>query len=192
MKQILVNSAYNYHVYSLPWVIENQQDLIRQAEVGQQRFDYNFPNKSSTKMYRYYNFFSLTTGSISYYRLFSDIRNLVRNYTGSQDPLWIQSWINYHSADQVLDWHVHTDSTYHGYVSIDPKITRTVFTNYEIHNNPGQVYIGESYVPHCVLVDQPYLDRRITLGFDIFTKEDIDRMCRNYGSADINIGMIPI
>jgi hypothetical protein len=192
MKIITKNIDYNYNLYDIEYIKDNQEEFIKDADLAQLRFNYNFPNFSSTKLYRYYNFFNLTVGSLHYYNLLSDIKDIVRDYANTQDPLWLQSWINYHKFNEILDWHQHTDSTFHGYVSIDPKDTKTVFTNYEVVNKVGKVYIGQSYVPHKVVALSDFESPRITLGFDIFDITAMNKMYTNYGAIDVNIGMIPI
>ena len=83
--------------------------------------------------------------------------------------MWFQSWLNFHKPDQVLDWHDH-NWPYHGYISIDPKGTRTVFKDYEVKNEIGNIYIGPGHRRHKVEVDEVYDGPRITLGFDIHTE----------------------
>ena len=66
---------------------------------------------------------------------------------------------------------------YHGYISIDPKNTTTLFKNgLQIDNKIGQIYIGPSgglsEWDHCVKINQPYRGNRITIGFDISTLQN--------------------
>lgn len=192
MNKILENKDYNYNLYQFDYILKNKQHFIKDAELAQERFLYNFPSMSSTKMYRYYNFFSLTAGSISYSVMFRHIKDVVRDYCNHDKPLWLQSWINFHRSNQLLDWHQHSDSTFHGYVCIEPKDSTTIFSNYTVKNAIGQIYIGPSYVPHKVISNTEFDDIRITLGFDIFDLTSMKTMYDNYGAVDINIGMIPL
>ena len=66
----------------------------------------------------------------------------------------------------MLNWHSH-QWDYHGYISIDPKKTRTVFSDYEIKNEVGNIYIGPGDREHKVIVDENFDTPRITLGFDV-------------------------
>ena len=72
---------------------------------------------------------------------------------------------------QVLDWHGH-DWPYHGYISVDPKKTDTVFETYRIKNELGNIYIGPGHRMHKVEVIHPFDTPRITLGFDITDEPD--------------------
>ena len=134
----------------------------------------------STWSYDKYNVFGLTSPTQVYYDLFNELRGFVYDYTKSKQ-LWMQSWVNYHMPDQVLQWHNHTWPI-HGYISIRPHKTKTVFEGYEIDNEVGNVYIGPGNRYHRVEVLEDYDTPRITLGFDLLTKPT---QCSN------NIGLIP-
>jgi hypothetical protein len=83
----------------------------------------------------------------------------------------MQCWLNYHYPNEVLNWHNH-HWDYHGYICIDPKNTRTVFKDYQIKNEVGNIYIGPGNREHIVVVDENYVSPRITLGFDVQVYED--------------------
>ena len=61
---------------------------------------------------------------------------------GDDRPLWIQSWLNYHKGKEVekeLPMHSHKEN-YHGYISISPQDTSTIFRNgLKIDNKIGLV-----------------------------------------------------
>ena len=59
--------------------------------------------------------------------------------------------------DEVLDWHVHIECSAHGYVSINPMKTRTVFEKFEVENEIGKLYIGEPFMQHRVEISEPFL-----------------------------------
>ena len=133
----------------------------------------------STWSYDKYNVFGLTSPTQVFYDLFKELRGFVYDYTDGD--LWIQSWVNYHMPDQVLKWHNH-QWPIHGYISIRPHKTKTVFENYEIKNEIGNVYIGPGNRHHEVQVLEPFDTPRITLGFDI----------THYAhKVNANIGMMP-
>ena len=116
-------------------------------------------------------------------RKYNDWESL-RDYIGDDRPLWMQSWINFHKQDAVLNKHGH-DWDFHGYISVNPKDTTTVFEQYEIKNKKGQIYIGpgrEGY-EHYIRVDNPYKGERITIGFDITFESNRDIP---------NLGLIPL
>tara|TARA_Y100000114_G_scaffold123171_1_gene118677 strand:+ start:674 stop:1204 length:531 start_codon:yes stop_codon:yes gene_type:complete len=152
------NTIINYHNF-----------FVDECHFVHENFKKTFPDKDSTWGYHYYNVFAATSPSPIWYDLYKQLRTIVREYVGTEDPLWFQSWLNFHKPDQVLDWHDH-NWPYHGYISIDPKGTRTVFKDYEVKNEIGNIYIGPGHRRHKVEVDEVYDGPRITLGFDIHTE----------------------
>ncbi len=128
--------------------------------------------------YRFYNLFSLTAPSPLFWLLMKDIRTVVRTHLNTDEPLWMQCWVNMHEPHEVLNWHDHKFD-YHGYVSIDPKSSTTKFRDgrgplYEINNEVGNIYFGPGWERmHKVCVNEQYEGKRITLGFDIETRGDL-------------------
>ena len=116
----------DYKVHKSQNIIENHTHFVRECHQVHTRFKKLFPDKDSTWGYGYYNIFAATSPSPIWYNLYKEVRDLVREFSQDDRPMWIQSWLNFHTSDQVLDWHGH-DWPYHGYISIDPKSTRTIF-----------------------------------------------------------------
>jgi len=158
----------DYILYQSQFIVENQADIIVELDMAHQHFKNLFPDRESTWSYNFYNVFSLTACSTNFYQIYKELRTLIRGQLGDTRPLWIQSWLNYHKPNEVLDWHGH-DFEYHGYISIEPKKTNTVFENYSIENKIGQIYFGPGYRKHKVEVLEHFEGERITLGFDIQT-----------------------
>jgi hypothetical protein len=179
----------DYQVIKSQNIIEYHEHFVRECFQVHDRFKKLFPDKDSTWGYGYYNIFAATSPSPIWYNLYKEVRDLARDFANDERPMWIQAWLNFHNADQVLDWHGH-DWPYHGYISIDPKSTTTIFKGvdkrqspfrdtqditevpyeYEIKNEIGNIYIGPGHRQHKVVVDDVYDDSpRITLGFDIQT-----------------------
>ena len=158
----------DYTLYQSKFILDNQLDIIEDLRVAHRLFENLFPNKDSTWTYNCYNIFSLTAPSTNFYQIYLELRNLIRGDLGDSRPLWIQAWLNYHKVNEVLDWHNH-DFEYHGYISIDPKNTKTVFENYSIENKIGQIYFAPGYRQHKVEVVEPFEGERITIGFDVVT-----------------------
>lgn len=140
--------------------------------------------QSNLSGYSFYNIFNLTSPSPYFYELFYIFRNIIRSHLGNR-PIWFQCWMNFHSSDGVLNWHNHA-FPYHGYISIDPHNTTTLFKDhddpatvenapllYEIENKPGQIYFGPGWRPHKVQVNEEFDRPRLTLGFDISFQADI-------------------
>ena len=60
------------------------------------------------------------------------LTDIIKDYLPNENKMWFQSWVNYHKPNEVLDWHNHLWHT-HGYMSLDPKETDTIFKNYTIN-----------------------------------------------------------
>jgi hypothetical protein len=161
----------NYILYQSQFIVDNQADIIQDLQIAHAHFEKLFPDRESTWSYNLYNIFSLTAPSTNFYQIYKELRTLVRSELGNTRPLWFQAWLNYHKPNEVLDWHDHTFE-YHGYISIDPKKTNTVFENYSIENKVGQIYFAPGYRRHKVEVLEPFEGERITIGFDIQTIPD--------------------
>jgi hypothetical protein len=146
-------------------ITNNQKHFIDLMTFATTKIERLFNSKDYTYNYSRYNIFSLTAPDELMYFLFQELKQNVRNHLGDK-PLWMQSWLNFHKSNQVLDWHNHLWK-WHGYITIDPKNTQTIFENYTIDNKVGQIYFGEGGLSHKVQVISPYEGYRITLGFDI-------------------------
>ena len=156
----------DYKIHKSELIVNNQKKLIEEIEFAHRHFKRNFGKLDSTWGYSYYNIFSITSPSLLFHRLFEELKTNIRNYVGHNEPLWIQSWVNYHQRHEVLDWHGHAWPL-HGYISIRPHNTKTVFDGYEIQNEIGNIYIGPGFRMHKVEVIEPFDTPRITLGFDV-------------------------
>lgn len=158
----------NYTLYQSEFIANNQDIIFEDINRAHNLFRQMFPNQDSTWTYHKYNVFALTAPSMAFYKIYIEMRNLIRSQLGDDRPLWFQAWINYHQQSELLKWHGH-EFEYHGYISIDPKNTKTVFEDYEIINKPGQIYFGEGHKEHKVEAITPFQGVRTTIGFDVFT-----------------------
>ena len=164
-----------YKVYPSKLIQDNHKLYVHESTLAHNYltdFSKGLEIKDSTWDYAKYNLFHFTTNSIMFYKLYKELTTCIRNFIGHDEPLWFQSWLNFHKADKVeeeLKSHQHYFK-YHGYISIEPHSTTTIFDKgYQIENKVGQIYIGpggEEY-KHHVKVNQPYTSPRITIGFDI-------------------------
>lgn len=161
-----------YNVYQSELIKNNHNQFVLEINNAVAVFNKEFGNKDSTWDYRFYNAFSLTAPSLLFYNLFSELKTVIRDYAGHNKPLWMQSWINFHMPNQVLKWHDH-DWPFHGYIAIDPKDTITVFENYTIKNEVGNIYIGPGKRMHTVKVLNEYDTPRITIGYDVTDQPNI-------------------
>jgi|TARA_R100001460_G_scaffold6517_3_gene17099 hypothetical protein len=148
-------------------ISDNQNLFIDKCNKAFDKISSIINTKETTWNYGLYNIFAVTAGDEYFYELFKELRKIIKDYHGKDQNLWIQSWINYHKYDELLDWHNH-DWLLHGYISIDPKKTRTVFEDgTQIINEIGNIYIGPCNLKHKVIIDEPFVGNRITLGFDV-------------------------
>lgn len=167
----------DYKLFQSSYIVDNQQSFINQSLELQSIYK----DKDTTSTYYEYNIFSITAGSIYFYNLYKELRDIIRGEI-KEGPLWMQAWINLHKEDQVLDWHNH-DWDYHGYISIDPKNTITEFEGYNIKNQVGQIYFGPGNRLHRVKVTDPFDGTRITIGYDVTLDPIMHTGC---------IGLIPL
>jgi len=189
--KIKEDKELNYTIYSDQNIVLNNDLYIKSCMDAKERFNYYFKDLDETWNYRKYNIFSLTSGCPYFYKLQNNITDIVRNFLKTKDPLWMQAWLNYNETNKFEDWHNHEESTCHGYVSIQPGLSKTIFENYEINNEIGQIYIGPSLNKHKVEYTGDFAHPRITVGFDVFTNLDFLDMKEKYRN-NINLGMISI
>jgi hypothetical protein len=182
----------DYLVKNFNYINKNKKHFIQYANLANDRFNFAHGKKTFTSLYRYYNFSTLCVGSVYYFKLFYDLQKLIREYSKITKPLWYQCWLNFHKNNEVLNWHDHEECLFHGYVSIDPKKTKTEFEKYTIDNKIGNVYIGPASRKHKVNVLENFDGYRITLGFDVISEKEINMIYKKYGKVDVNLGFIPI
>ena len=180
------NREHNYAIYRSKYIIDNQEEIKQDCHMAHDRFRVLFPDKDSTWMYNQYNIFALTSTSLHFYNIYKDLIFCARDYLNKQnidsnEPLWMQSWMNFHKPKEVLDWHDHR-WPYHGYMSIDPKKSRTLFEDYSIDNEVGFIYFGEGYKSHKVELLEDFSGERITIGYDF---------ARNINEVQ-NVSLIPV
>ena len=164
----------NYIVHQSQTIIDNQELMIRDLLISRENFKRHFPDKDSTWGYHYYNIFVTTAPSPVFYELYKELNKVIRGYIGDDRPLWMQSWLNFHMSNEVLGWHNH-EWSHHGYISIDPKKTKTVFKEYEIINEVGNIYLGPAKREHKVEILEDFDTPRISLGFDIHETAELPK-----------------
>ena len=176
----------SYTLVNWEYIQQHQEEFVKVLTHSHEALT-NFGIINSTFNYTDYNIFGATSPSIHMHKLYCVIRELVRSSLGEDQLLWIQSWLNHHTHDQVLDWHSH-NATYHGYVCIEPKDTTTEFQEWKIENKCGNIYFGPGYNKHRVVNNSKYDGIRITIAFDIMTESDVDL----YGDPTHNFGCVPL
>lgn len=178
-----------YRVYRSSDIVENKDEFVRQIESSRQSLMSIYPDIDSTWGYNVYNLFAISAGYEMFFNLYKDLQHIVREYLQTDEPLWMQSWANYHYENDLLDWHAHFDWACHGYISIDPKDSTTMFEGFKIDNEVGNIYIGPSNVQHKVYSNSQYDGHRITCGFDIGTRDVLLEMQERNA---VNISFMPI
>ena len=152
-------------------IISNQELFIEKCKEAYNKICNITKSKETTKNYGLYNVFAVTAGDEYFYKLFLELKHIIQSYNNKEENLWVQSWINFHKSNEVLNWHNH-HWLFHGYISIDPKNTKTIFEDGTVINNKvGNIYIGPCNLKHKVEVNESYEDERITLGFDVINSD---------------------
>ena len=176
----MISMANDYTLVNWDYVEQHQSEFISDLTHSHEALT-KFGIINTTGNYHEYNIFGATSPSVHMYKLFSALRAIIRDKLGYDDRLWIQSWVNFHTHDQVLDWHNH-DAKWHGYVSIDPKDTTTEFERgFKIENKVGNIYLGPGYNRHRVVNNSEYDGVRITIGFDVLTDSPDTDPSHNFG-----------
>jgi hypothetical protein len=182
-----------YALFQSNLIAANQAQLIEHAHIAHKRFEtaVSFNRIDSTKSYGCYNIFSLTVGSKLFFAVYKELMAAIKHVIPDGRELWFQCWLNYHMPHEVLKLHCHVDCLMHGYLSLDPKNTSTVFKNYSVKNEVGKIYIGPSNIDHEVIVHEPYTTPRITMAFDIVDAATMQNNSKQFG-FDINLSYIPV
>ena len=192
----LVKDNMDYRIYNSEFISSKMLAIRHEGRIQHAKHNSLFneiSQKGSTWDYKMYNIFSLSAGSPLFHQIYKELTFVIKDFLKTKNHasindsnevsnVWLESWLNYHKQDEVLDWHDHTFD-FHGYISIDPKDSTTEFENYSIKNKPGNIYIGPGNRKHRVVVDTPYPDTRITLGFDLLFKR---------GDISKNLSFIPV
>jgi hypothetical protein len=185
------NGDKDYTLYQSDFIATNLTDIFEDLRIAHENFKKLFPNEDSTWAYSKYNIFALTAPSTNFYKIYTELRTVIRSQLGWDRPLWIEAWLNYHKPNEVLDWH-HHDFDYHGYISIDPKKSNTVFETYSIENKPGQIYFGPGHRLHKVEVLESFEGVRTTIGYDVHTTPN-SPLIRDYTERPfVNMSLIPL
>tara|TARA_B100000287_G_scaffold369432_1_gene366282 strand:- start:1879 stop:2433 length:555 start_codon:yes stop_codon:yes gene_type:complete len=177
----------DYLLVNWGYIKDNQAEFIKDLAHSHESIT-KFGIIDSTKNYHAYNIFGASSPSVHMYKLYGVIRELVRRKLPDEDFLWMQSWVNYQTRDNVLDWHNH-DAMWHGYVSIDPKDTCTEFKHgFKVDNEVGNIYFGPGFNQHRVVNNSEYEGIRITVAFDIMTSDNFEKG----QDPTHNFGMMPL
>jgi len=167
---------YQSLLYSSKVVTDNYDYLVKFCEQLHKRHQYLMPGESSSWTYSKYNFFTLMGSDVIVWKLLKELKIMIVDYLNkhneSTESIWIESWLNYHTPQQLLKdlpWHNHHEVKLHGYISIRPHNTKTIFfeSSKVIDNKVGTVMIGPGANYHKVEIVEPFDTPRITIAFDI-------------------------
>jgi hypothetical protein len=172
---MIILKEINYKLYKSNTIIDNKIELIKNIYKIKDKICNSLNSNETTWTYDKYNFFQVSSPEINCYHLYKELKKIIRDFVNHNRPLWFQSWLNFHMPNEVLDWHNHLWD-FHGYISIDSKNTKTIFEDYEIINEEGNIYIGIGNKKHKVEVLKNYDTPRITIGFDVTENNDIFNM----------------
>jgi hypothetical protein len=170
-----------HHLYHTKLIEDNYEEFLNVTEMVYQKLKSEF-SSDTTWNYDKYNLFVESSTSVLYYYLYRDLCHCIRDFNrkmGGDDtnPIWMESWLNFHSNEDIksLDWHGH-EWDFHGYVSVDPKNTITVFKDFAVENKTGLIYLGTcgEEMKHRVHVNEPYDGNRITIAFDCTLHQNHD------------------
>lgn len=187
--------------YDSIFIRMNKEALVTDLKIVHDNWMAKNPDLiNMTYDYGNYNIFNLCMFSKPIMQLQNIIHKYIFIYLDEfeikHDGFVIQAWLNYHNKEnQLLKSHTH-DPPYHGYVSIQPGESETIFSDWNgrdlhiIKNRVGLIYLNVSnqYTFHRVevknpsdLINQP----RITLAFDFFPipfRDSISRTSVNNSS----------
>lgn len=168
----------DYKIYKSKTVLENHSEIVSECVKLNKEIRENYSvgdGYSTTWEYGRYNVFNLRRGNKLFDALREELVDIIKeNCVGE---CWVQSWMNfdtYESVEETLKNHGHA-LPFHGYISIDPKNTKTIFDNagFEIENKIGNIYFGpgndlttDKWL-HKVINTSKYDGNRITIAYDI-------------------------
>ena len=174
-----------YKIYQSNLIKDNHLLFVNDCSLLYEVIQKKLNTKDTTWNYHRYNTFILSAGSVLFFKLYKDLISQIKEFLPPEEDYAITCWLNYHVNDSQLKtslglnqgFHGH-NVPYHGYISIDPQNTTTIFKNgLEIKNKIGQIYIGpgvsklskenEHNWDHYVKIDSPSFKPRITIAFDI-------------------------
>ena len=132
-----------HKIYQSEVINKHPSHFVKNSIIAHNSLLKKYNIKDSTWEHSQYNFFSLTSSNLLFFELYKELRNFIKDYIGDNRPLWFQSWLNFHpnnTVEKELSFHSH-QYPHHGYISIDPQNTTTIFKNgLKIKNKPGQIY----------------------------------------------------
>ena len=101
------NTKYKYKLYQSSFVQGDLEQFKYDSKLAFANYNRLFGknNTNSTWGYNLYNIFQISAGSLCFYKIFVELREAIFDFIDDdmQDPIWFQSWLNYHKSNEVLD-----------------------------------------------------------------------------------------
>jgi hypothetical protein len=165
---------HKYKIYKSSTIIDHNDRIVEaMAEIRENIVEYLGGDVVTTTWnHMHYNIWthSMAVEPELSFSMWEELIQIIKENSPKEAKYgWIQSWLNYDSYESVEDNltpHRH-NAPIHGYISISPQNTKTVFDNWEIVNEIGNIYIGLGKWMHCVKNTDKYTGPRITIGFDV-------------------------
>ena len=170
----------DYKIYKSKTVLENHSEFVFECVKLNKEIRENYSvgdGYSTTWEYGRYNIFNLRRGNKLFDALREELVDIIKENCVGVGECWVQSWLNFDTYDTVeknLLLHDH-QLPVHGYISVDPKNTKTNFpyAGFEVVNEVGKIYIGPGRAEetekwkHEVINTSKYGGTRITIAFDV-------------------------
>ena len=180
---------HNYKVYKSSTIVEHNDRVVEAMGVvrGNLLEYLGEGTNTTTWNHMHYNIWnhSMSVEPRLCHSIWKDLVEVIKeNSPEGAKQAWIQSWLNYDSYQSVeanLNPHRH-NAPIHGFISISPQNTKTVFDNWEIQNEVGNIYIGLGKWMHYVQNTGEYEGPRITIGFDVCFGDEAPK--GGYGSEE--------
>jgi len=180
----LVDSHHNYiNVYEANLDVKELQDtciyMNQYINNTFKKLNTHYENSNgvnapaTTSMFNAYNLFLYPRPGL--FNLYKTVQTAFRSMVNTEDPYYIQCWLNYFNPNTMLSWHSHWEkdyNAYHGYFCVDANDTITTYmlegyeNEIDVKNKNNYLVIGKSGQDRhktCLLEDRS----RITIAFDI-------------------------
>jgi hypothetical protein len=164
-----------FRIYKSTTILENRDRLLNSCEIVRDNLvsylNMEEGDKTTTWKHAEYNFWThAMLVDPMFIKVWEELLQVIKECAPKEaEYAWVQSWMNfdsYSSVENNLPHHAHGCSI-HGYVSIEPQDTKTVFDDWEIHNEVGNIYIGLGKWKHHVENLKEYAGPRATIGYDV-------------------------
>ena len=167
-----------FRIYKSDTIIDNLERVqnacaIIRENVMRDLGDKDTEEKRATTTWKHnqYNFFTYAMYvDPIFIGIWEDLVDVIKASSPSEAKYaWVQCWLNHDTHESVENNLVHHghNCPIHGYIAINPQKTKTVFDEWEIPNEVGNIYCGLGKWLHHVENTGEYAGPRITIGYDV-------------------------